>query len=155
MAAPAPAAAPPAGIRVVLPPKDEYNNHFPGGEFDAAALNINPGELLQNQHFQLDGAPYEIPMPPFGLIVQDGRLRTEVRVRFPDGDELVFPIDAKIIKKPNAHFEGFYIELQTDDQGQPVLIPPQNGGRRRARSVRRSNCRFSRRHRGRRVTRRR
>ena len=141
MANPAPAPAPPAGIRVVLPPKAAYNNHFPGGEFIMDDIEINPAELLPNQHFILAGVPYHMPMPPFGMMVQDGRLHTEVRIRFPDGNDLVFPVHSKIIKKPNLHFEGFYIELQSDDQGQPIPFPPppaqpQNGGRRRYRARR-------------------
>ncbi len=136
MAVPAPAPAPPAGIRVVLPRKAAYNYHFPGGEFNMDDIEINPAELFPNQHFTLVGVPYLMPMPPFGMMVQDGRLHTEVRIRFPDGNDLVFPVDSKIIKKPILHFEGFYIELQSDDQGQPIQFPPppvqpQNGGRRR------------------------
>ena len=158
MANPAPAPAPPAGIRVVLPPKDAYNNHFPGGEFIMDDIEINPAELLPNQHFTLVGDPYLMPMPPFGMMVQDGRLQSEVRIRFPDGNDLVFPVHSKIIKKPILHFEGFYIELQSDDQGQPIPFPPppaqpQNGGRhrramrsRKRRAMRSRRRRASRRH---------
>lgn len=119
-------------------------------------IEINPAELLPNQHFTLVGVPYLMPMPPFGMMVQDGRLHTEVRIRFPDGNDLVFPVHSKILKKPILHFEGFYIELQSDDQGQPIHFPPppaqpQNGGRRcrtmrSRRRAMRSRRRASRRH---------
>ena len=126
--------------RIELPHKPFYNQFFPDGVFNFFRLVFEPAELLRDQHYEHVGDEVLEDAPPFGLIVQPGRLLTDVRVRFPDGNEIVFPVNSRIKVKPIPMLGGNIIELQSDQQGQPI----QGGGRRR---------RVSRRHR--RVSRRR
>lgn len=109
----------------------------------AGAMNLD-GVTYEPETLQIPGDVTTIgelaDMGLNGATAQDGKLDTAVTVKYPDQHQIVFPKNTRV-RIYQIPEQDTKVILRTDAHGQPFVVGPAEGGRRRRSTRRRRSVR--------------